>query len=61
MGTAGARAPAPGAGRARGRYRLYCPWLGDDAPGRCLNVHSKVLVIDDEIVSVSSANHSTAR
>jgi len=46
---------------ARGRYRLYCPWLGDDAPpqARCLNVHSKVLVIDDEIVSVGSANLST--
>ena len=45
----------------RGRYRLYCPWLGDDAPSRarCLNVHSKVLVIDDEIVSVGSANLST--
>jgi phospholipase D1/2 len=46
---------------SRGRYRLYCPWLGDDArpPARCLNVHSKVLVIDDEIVSVGSANLST--
>ena len=42
----------------RHRYRLYCPWLGDDAPpaARCLNVHSKVLVIDDEILSVGSAN-----
>ena len=46
---------------SHGRYRLYCPWLGDDAPpqGRCLNVHSKVLVIDDDIVSVGSANLST--
>jgi phospholipase D1/2 len=45
----------------RGRYRLYCPWLSDDAPtpARCLNVHSKVLFIDDEIVSVGSANLST--
>ncbi len=43
---------------ASARYRLYCPWLGDDAalPARCLNVHSKVLVIDDEILSVGSAN-----
>ena len=33
------------------RYNMYCPWLGDEAPpaGRCLNVHSKVLVIDDEL------------
>jgi len=42
------------------RYRLYCPWLGDDAPpaARCLNVHSKVLVIDDELLSVGSVNLS---
>jgi phosphatidylserine/phosphatidylglycerophosphate/cardiolipin synthase-like enzyme/uncharacterized membrane protein YdjX (TVP38/TMEM64 family) len=42
------------------RYRLYCPWLGDDAPpaARCLNVHSKVMVIDDELLSVGSANLS---
>lgn len=42
------------------RYRLYCPWLGDDAApsARCLNVHSKVLVIDDDILSVGSANLS---
>jgi phosphatidylserine/phosphatidylglycerophosphate/cardiolipin synthase-like enzyme/uncharacterized membrane protein YdjX (TVP38/TMEM64 family) len=45
---------------SRGRYRLYCPWLGDDAPppARCLNVHSKVLVIDDDLLSVGSANLS---
>jgi len=42
------------------RYNMYCPWLGDDAPpaGRCLNVHSKVLVIDDELLSVGSVNLS---
>ncbi|HEY2864722.1 MAG TPA: VTT domain-containing protein [Casimicrobiaceae bacterium] len=45
---------------AGSRYRVYCPWLGDDAPtaSQCLNVHSKVLVIDDEILSVGSANLS---
>ncbi len=45
---------------ARHRYRLYCPWLGDAAApsARCLNVHSKVLVIDDHILSVGSANLS---
>ena len=44
----------------RHRYNMYCPWLGDDAPpaGRCLNVHSKVLVIDDELLSVGSVNLS---
>jgi len=42
------------------RYNMYCPWLGNDAPpaGRCLNVHSKVLVIDDELLSVGSVNLS---
>ncbi len=42
------------------RYSMYCPWLGDEAPpaGRCLNVHSKVLVIDDELLSVGSVNLS---
>ena len=45
---------------SHGRYRLYCPWLGDDAPppARCLNVHSKVLVIDDDLLSVGSVNLS---
>ena len=42
-----------------GRYRLYCPtlqWL-DPAKG-CLNVHSKVLVVDDALLTVGSANLS---
>lgn len=45
---------------AHQRYRLYCPWLGDDAPApaRCLNVHSKVLVVDDDLLSVGSVNLS---
>ncbi|MGH8798785.1 MAG: VTT domain-containing protein [Casimicrobiaceae bacterium] len=44
----------------RHRYRLYCPWLdeGSAPSGRCLNVHSKVLVIDDELLSIGSANLS---
>jgi uncharacterized membrane protein YdjX (TVP38/TMEM64 family)/phosphatidylserine/phosphatidylglycerophosphate/cardiolipin synthase-like enzyme len=40
-----------------GRYRLYyptLPWL--DAQGDCLNVHSKVLVADDELLMIGSAN-----
>ncbi|HVE48388.1 MAG TPA: VTT domain-containing protein [Casimicrobiaceae bacterium] len=44
---------------AHDRYRLYCPklsWLGEDKG--CLNVHSKVLVVDDEFVTVGSANLS---
>ena len=42
------------------RYRLYCPWLGDAAhpSARCLNVHSKLLAVDDEFLSIGSANLS---
>ena len=41
------------------RYRLYCPtldWLHHDES--CLNVHSKVLVVDDALLSVGSSNLS---
>jgi phosphatidylserine/phosphatidylglycerophosphate/cardiolipin synthase-like enzyme/uncharacterized membrane protein YdjX (TVP38/TMEM64 family) len=44
---------------AHDRYRLYCPtlpWL--DSANGCLNVHSKVLVVDDELLTVGSANLS---
>lgn len=40
-----------------GRYRLYyptLPWL--DAKGDCLNVHSKVLIVDDDLLMIGSAN-----
>ena len=39
------------------RYRLYyptLPWL--DAKGECLNIHSKVFVVDDELLMIGSAN-----
>jgi phospholipase D1/2 len=42
----------------RGRYRMYCadlPGLNDDC---CLNVHSKVFTVDDDILCVGSANLS---
>ena len=41
------------------RYRLYYPtlrWL--DHSNGCLNVHSKVLVVDDELLTIGSANLS---
>ena len=40
-----------------GRYRMYCPKhpCGDGDPP-CINVHSKVMVVDDEFVMVGSAN-----
>ncbi len=40
-----------------GRYRLYyptLPWL--DGKDDCLNIHSKVLVVDDELLMIGSAN-----
>lgn len=40
------------------RYSLYCPYLPDMQQG-CLNVHSKVLTVDDDILSVGSANLSS--
>jgi len=41
-----------------GRYRIYCPHI----PGltdQCLNVHSKVFAIDDQLFSIGSANLSS--
>jgi phospholipase D1/2 len=43
----------------RNRYRLYCPtlpWLDDG--DECLNVHSKVMIVDDELMTLGSANLS---
>jgi phosphatidylserine/phosphatidylglycerophosphate/cardiolipin synthase-like enzyme/membrane protein DedA with SNARE-associated domain len=40
------------------RYRMYCPHI----PGlgeQCLNVHSKVFAVDDEMFSIGSANLSS--
>jgi len=42
---------------AHGRYRMYCPHLPELAAG-CLNLHSKLLVADDDFVTVGSANLS---
>jgi phospholipase D1/2 len=39
------------------RYRLYCPVLPGLSRG-CLNVHSKVFAVDDELFSIGSANLS---
>ena len=41
------------------RYGLYCPVHScDEAHPVCINVHSKVLVVDDELLTVGSANLS---
>lgn len=40
-----------------GRYRMYCADLpGDEAS--CLNVHSKVFAVDDDVFCIGSANLS---
>ncbi len=41
-----------------GRYRMYCPQLPGLGDG-CLNVHSKVFAVDDELFSIGSANLSS--
>jgi phosphatidylserine/phosphatidylglycerophosphate/cardiolipin synthase-like enzyme/uncharacterized membrane protein YdjX (TVP38/TMEM64 family) len=39
------------------RYRMYCPHLPGLGDG-CLNVHSKVFAMDDDVFSIGSANLS---
>ncbi|HEX6008199.1 MAG TPA: VTT domain-containing protein, partial [Burkholderiales bacterium] len=40
-----------------GRYRMYCPHLPELMNG-CLNVHSKLMVADDDFLTIGSANLS---
>ena len=40
------------------RYRLYCPCIASLGTG-CLNVHSKVFVIDNRLLTIGSANLSS--
>ena len=42
---------------AEGRYRMYCPHLPHLATS-CLNVHSKLLAVDDDVLTIGSANLS---
>lgn len=42
---------------ANGRYRMFCPQVPGLGDG-CLNVHSKVFTVDDELFCVGSANMS---
>jgi uncharacterized membrane protein YdjX (TVP38/TMEM64 family) len=41
----------------RQRFRPYCPVL-PGGTSQCLNVHSKVMIVDDELLTVGSANLS---
>jgi uncharacterized membrane protein YdjX (TVP38/TMEM64 family) len=38
-----------------GRYRMYSPHI-DGLGTSCLNVHSKVMIIDDTVITIGSAN-----
>jgi len=40
------------------RFRAYCPELPGLGPSTCLNVHSKVMVVDDDLLTVGSCNLS---
>jgi phosphatidylserine/phosphatidylglycerophosphate/cardiolipin synthase-like enzyme/uncharacterized membrane protein YdjX (TVP38/TMEM64 family) len=39
----------------QGRFRMYCPHV-DGLGNRCVNVHSKVMIVDDTLMTVGSAN-----
>lgn len=39
----------------QGRLRMYCPHIEGLAAG-CVNVHSKVMIVDDTLMTVGSAN-----
>ena len=41
-----------------GRFHIYCPHVPGLAEGTCVDVHSKVMVVDDEWLRVGSANLS---
>ncbi|MGE5170660.1 MAG: VTT domain-containing protein [Rudaea sp.] len=40
-----------------GRFRAYCPVV-DETDAGCINVHDKVLVVDDRLATIGSANLS---
>ena len=39
-----------------GRFRVYYPFIDGLKSGTCIDVHSKMIVVDDEIVRIGSAN-----
>ncbi|GJG97894.1 VTT domain-containing protein [Cupriavidus pauculus] len=42
---------------AQGRFQLYCPHV-PDLGDACVNVHSKVMAVDDRLLTIGSANLS---
>jgi len=45
-------------GDAHGRFHVYYPHIDDLAPGTCIDLHSKVMIVDDEWLRVGSSNLS---
>jgi phosphatidylserine/phosphatidylglycerophosphate/cardiolipin synthase-like enzyme/uncharacterized membrane protein YdjX (TVP38/TMEM64 family) len=41
---------------AHGRFRVYYPFVDGLKSGTCIDVHSKMMIVDDEMVRVGSAN-----
>jgi phospholipase D1/2 len=41
-----------------GRFQIYYPHIGGLAPGTCVDVHSKAMVVDDEWLRIGSSNLS---
>ena len=39
-----------------GRFRVYYPHIPDLAEGCCLDIHSKLMIVDDAIVRIGSSN-----
>ena len=39
-----------------GRLRVFYPYIAGLKPGTCIDVHSKMIVVDDDIVRIGSAN-----
>src|SRR5215813_3591929 len=39
-----------------GRFRVYYPYVPGLKDGTCVDIHSKVLVVDDEWLRIGSAN-----
>lgn len=40
------------------RFRVYCPTTTSLPDGQCIDVHSKILIVDDAILTIGSANCS---
>jgi phosphatidylserine/phosphatidylglycerophosphate/cardiolipin synthase-like enzyme/uncharacterized membrane protein YdjX (TVP38/TMEM64 family) len=41
-----------------GRFHVYCPHIDGLAEGTCLDVHSKLMIVDDEWLRIGSSNLS---